>query len=839
MNTNDTYNPTLPEPLDYEQLKEYGLKYIRSIANKQWTDYNLHDPGVTILEALCFSLTDLAFRTRFSMADHLTPEGKSQPQLNGTLFPAQEILSHEPISINDYKKFILEYFPGVRNVEIQTDCTCSLYTPRVSDYLKDTNVHVSGYYKFILELEDEPQLLSNKLVRETIGHDENWKYSKSFYTHLQDTYKNHVKNLYLKHRNLCEDLQEVSILSPIHIGLHAEIELEKNANVPQMKAIMRDITKQVGEHIAPSIKRYTLPEMLKKGKTPEEIYQGLLPRFGFIDMDELEHYKKRNTIHISDILNIIMKIKGVAGIRGLYFIVDDKDKDKLSITRQNGLATSVSLKNEYETQYTLFLSPYSTTKQADSRYFFVRDGFTFHLDPKDQLPLDAETNAFRNPETDISLPESKHRDTKTYYSFQHLFPKVYRMGTERIPNNASNQRKAERLQLKAYLTFFDQLLADYLEQLSAMEQYFSVNPVDSSLPSDLSYFFHELNEKEIVDVKDVLKEWDDETAADIESRRNEINLERRSRLMDHLLASFNDSFVEYSVLSFLNSPKDGNQSFLKSFNEREELEDKKRLLLNFAQLSGHRSQAIDYTEDVCLSGLERQILAKLGVNNPKFDIVPPVLRTYNKKNGHVKRYFYNNSHDPYDQTFGLHIIEHSILIPLCEFNPNNKHFLRIKAEGSSELLSDPYSFHTTILVPGWLEISQNMEFRKFVESTIRNEFPAHVIAKICWVDPLVMWNFERKYRAYVEAMKLRPNIYVSKQNLSSQPNDSWANSLEDLLNVFNSFRNIYPGLVVPSANDLDIDNLPRLDFMILDEWHDDEDTEEWAFLKNNKQNKTT
>ena len=102
-----------------------------------------------------------------------------------------------------------------------------------------------------------------------------------------------------------------------------------------------------------------------------------------------------------------------------------------------------------------------------------------------------------------------------------------------------------------------------------------------------------------------------------------------------------------------------------------------------------------------------------------------------------------------------------------------------------------------------------------------------------------MWNFERKYRAYVEAMKLRPNIYVSKQNLSSQPNDSWANSLEDLLNVFNSFRNIYPGLVVPSANDLDIDNLPRLDFMILDEWYDDEDTEEWAFLKNNKQNKTT
>ena len=837
MNSNDTYNSTLPEPLDYEQLKEYGLEYIRSIANKQWTDYNLHDPGVTILEALCFSLTDLAFRTRFSIADHLTPEGESLPHLDGTLFPAQEILSHEPISINDYKKFILEYFPGVRNVEIHTDNTCHLRTPGISTYLEEKNIEVHGYYKFALELEDEPQLIANNLVRATLGHDENWRYSKSFYTKLQDTYKNHVRNLYLKHRNLCEDLREVTILSPIHIGLHAEIEIEKSANVPQMKAIMRDITKQVGEYISPTIKRYTLPEMLKKGKTPEEIYQGILPRIGFVDMDELEHYQKRNTIHISDILNIIMKIKGVVGIRELYFIVDDKDQDKLSTTNSNGLCTSVSIKEKYKNDYTLFLSPYGTTKKADSHYFFVRDGFTFHLDPKDQLPLDAETNAFKNPDTDIPLSESKHRDTKTYYSFQHLFPKAYCMGAERISNNASNKRKAERLQLKAYLTFFDQLLADYLEQLSSMEQYFSVNPVDCSLPADLSYFFHELNEKEIVDVKTVLKDWDEKTAADIESRRNEINLERRNRLMDHLLARFNDSFVDYSVLSFLNSPKDGNQSYLKSFNEREELEDKKRLLLNFAQLSYHRSQAIDYTETVCLSGMERQILAKLGVNEPKFDIVPPVLRTYRKKNGKTKRYFKNNSHDPYDQTFGLHIVEHSLLLPLDRYTPDGEHFLRIKAENSNQLLEDPYSFHITVLVPGWLEISQNMEFRKFVENTIHNEIPAHVIAKICWVDPMVMWNFENSYRAFVEAMKQRPLKYASKPKHPTQPDGKWqpwSDCLKELLDVFNSFRNIYSGLVVPSADDLTIENMPRLDFMILDEWYDDEDTEEWAFLNDNK-----
>ena len=168
--------------------------------------------------------------------------------------------------------------------------------------------------------------------------------------------------------------------------------------------------------------------------------------------------------------------------------------------------------------------------------------------------------------------------------------------------------------------------------------------------------------------------------------------------------------------------------------------------------------------------------------------------------------------------------------------------MRIKAENSNQLLEDPYSFHITVLVPGWLEISQNMEFRKFVENTIHNEIPAHVIAKICWVDPMVMWNFENSYRAFVEAMKQRPLKYTSKPNHPTQPDGKWkpwSDCLKELLDVFNSFRNIYSGLVVPSADDLTIENMPRLDFMILDEWYDDEDAEEWAFLNDNKQNKTT
>lgn len=39
-----------------------------------WTDYNIHDPGITILEALCYALTDIAYRAGWDINDLLTPE---------------------------------------------------------------------------------------------------------------------------------------------------------------------------------------------------------------------------------------------------------------------------------------------------------------------------------------------------------------------------------------------------------------------------------------------------------------------------------------------------------------------------------------------------------------------------------------------------------------------------------------------------------------------------------------------------------------------------------------------------------------------------------------------
>jgi len=57
--------------LDYDALRALGISYIEKYSGNQWTDYNYHDPGVTILEQLCYALTDLGYRTDFSVTDVL------------------------------------------------------------------------------------------------------------------------------------------------------------------------------------------------------------------------------------------------------------------------------------------------------------------------------------------------------------------------------------------------------------------------------------------------------------------------------------------------------------------------------------------------------------------------------------------------------------------------------------------------------------------------------------------------------------------------------------------------------------------------------------------------
>ena len=80
--------------LNFDQLRKKALEYIEQLAGKTWTDYNTHDPGITLLESLIYALTDLSYRTNLSMEDLLA----SNPTEGfiPSLFRAEDILPTHP-----------------------------------------------------------------------------------------------------------------------------------------------------------------------------------------------------------------------------------------------------------------------------------------------------------------------------------------------------------------------------------------------------------------------------------------------------------------------------------------------------------------------------------------------------------------------------------------------------------------------------------------------------------------------------------------------------------------------------------------------------------------------
>ena len=69
-------NVATGDDLDFTFLKSKGLEYIEQIAGDLWTDYNSHDPGITILEMLANAITDLGNRIEIPVKYMLAPAGE-------------------------------------------------------------------------------------------------------------------------------------------------------------------------------------------------------------------------------------------------------------------------------------------------------------------------------------------------------------------------------------------------------------------------------------------------------------------------------------------------------------------------------------------------------------------------------------------------------------------------------------------------------------------------------------------------------------------------------------------------------------------------------------------
>lgn len=314
---------SFPQYLDFYSLREIGLKHIQELGGDIWTDHNLHDPGITILEVLCYAVTDLGYRTNFDIKDLLARSKAAKKEEAKTIFnlpfddnfySAAHILSCNPLTVTDYRKLFID-IPGVKNAwlekaytqEVRIGINClkkELFTLPSQSNHETPEVKLNGLYDIYIEI--EPQIVIDACGQTMLSRDNVIK---------------RVYEVYHAHRNLCEDVRDIRIYGEEEISVCADIELAPDADPEE---VMLQICLKVEEFLSPTLRFYTLQEMLEKGKSVEEIFEGrpltldtanagtgenclpLIPSRGFIDVDELKKLDPHSNLHVSDVHNVIM-----------------------------------------------------------------------------------------------------------------------------------------------------------------------------------------------------------------------------------------------------------------------------------------------------------------------------------------------------------------------------------------------------------------------------------------------------------------------------------------------------------------------------------------------------
>lgn len=688
--------------MDYEFLRGEGIRHLERLCQGIWTDFNAHDPGVTILEQVCYAITDLAYRIDFDIKDLLTFRGEDAYR---SLHSPAEVLTIEPVTLADLRKLAIDV-PGVKNAWFEgaegTGPAMAYDPSEELIYLSNGSTEfapsyrktaVRDIYRVLLEIDGRKDRDAASVVSE-------------------------VDALLRSRRSLCRDFFYPSILNPRGIVVDAAIEV---GFVEDPEKLLAEIYRALTETVSPDIRFHTLAEMLARGKSVDEIMEGPVLRHGFIDDAELTGLERKAGIRSSDLMGAILRVEGATAVSSIrvsdgirtepwYLKLDDRSAPFLDIKKSLFAAQGPGV-------------------------FLTRRGIRIEVDPgrverileglagsSDRRPLPPE-------ERDIFLPAGRDRNIGRYRSIQGQFPAAYGIGPLGLPESADPRRKAQAKQLKAYLLFFDQVLANYFAQLGNARKLFSFYD-----PEPRSYFSQAV-EDDGLGLREIIAD-DLETHAAEVARLTDLTAwevtpvdgddpaasGRKNRFMSHLLARFAEQFTDYSLFRYAR------------INEQNLIEVKSAFLRNYHGIGSFRGCGFDYTLPSGGTGnalgLERRVRLKLGMSP--------------RRRGKLAD-MEENADDS-----GFYVLEHILLRPGAADEMKNE--LRPSAFIKGPAGEDPYSRRISYVFPDWVRKYAESGYRSLIEGTLCEETPAHIHAHLRWLDCQRMADFESAYGTWIDGM---------------------------------------------------------------------------------------
>lgn len=518
----NTKNTTIPkntsnnDDTDFQYLKEKGIEYIESIGGALWTDYNEHDPGITTLEILVYAITDLGNRMTFPIEDLLTKSPNDS--ISQQFYTADQILPTRAVTPNDYRKLFID-IKGVRNCWIQKynktvyancqDGELSYDPEAFSSIPKElkNEFGLKGLNQLIVDYETDPDIDIPAQIAKI---------------------NQIITTTYHQNRNLCEDLVEIKKVEKQKICLCTDIELEQTADQNKVHAA---ILFEIDNYFLPRLKFYSVKEMLRKGYRTDEIFEGPLLEHGFIDDRELMDSELKTQIRLSDLINIIADIPGVKNI--------------------NEISISDCDSNDSVEQWVICIEEGKRPELCDKSVFNYRKDILpvqYNKDIVDELLRElieqATGKSVPSSGMTLSIPEGKFFDMGQYTTIQNDFPDTYGIGINGLSSNYPTARKSKAKQLKAYLLFFDQILATYFSYLSKVKDLLAIHP-------ELQHVYFTKAVEGLRGLPELVTNYPQNNNEQLSENLLGFMVDSnavRNDILDHLISRFAESFSSYAFL---------------------------------------------------------------------------------------------------------------------------------------------------------------------------------------------------------------------------------------------------------------------------------------------------
>lgn len=592
--------------MDYTSLRAAGIKHIEKLAARLWTDYNVHDPGITILELLSYAITDLGYRTAFSIPDLLASKTGNDKNFANQFFSAKQILPVRAFTEIDYRKLFID-IEGVKNAwlfkakeTLYIDCKDETVEGALPEHKNFKAFDLNGIYDIKIqtdELTPAEELLTDTQKKKRIA----------------EIIKK-VKEVYHCNRSLCEDLADISVVGEQKIIICANIEITAEAKAEEVYA---EMLYKIVNYLTPDIPQYSLQEMLQLKKEDgslyrtDEIFEGPVLQHGFMTDDDVIKSSIRKTVYTSDLLNLIMDIEGVVNVKEIllnYCDTPEGERHEWCLPVAEGKIPTLCT-DKLAIHFYKDVIPVNTKKDEALNIYKQR---LF----EERIAINAKKY------DDYAYATGVNRDTETYSSVIHHLPQTYGVSNFGLPSSADAARKAKAKQLKAYLLFYDQLLANYFSQLASTRELYKVINEDIAAVQPQTYFYQKI--KNVNGVEELITDYanfdkPNKGLANV-VKEHDNAVERKNRFLDHLISRFAENFNEYVLqLYSLSGQKAAGELMI----------NKASFLADYPAISANRHKGYVYKNQECageqatiwdtenVSGLERRLCRLLGIANFK------------------------------------------------------------------------------------------------------------------------------------------------------------------------------------------------------------------------------